>query len=78
MVCMRIILEVNEGCVKLSSNDTIFDYSWFSRFKTTEEANTEGLDYCGPLKTTHKVFCLAKLEKPDKIFDGMVSSCYED
>ena len=45
------------------SNLTYFDDSWFSGVKTAEEVVTEGVDYCGPLKSSHKGFFLAMLEK---------------
>ena len=35
------------------------------------------VDYCGPVKTSHKVFCLATLEKLIKNGWGVIS-CYED
>ena len=31
--------------------------------KTAEEVMAEGVDYCGPVKTIHKRFCLDTLEK---------------
>ena len=31
-----------------------------------EEAITKGVDYCGPVKMSHKGFCLATLEKSTK------------
>ena len=43
------------------SNDTYFSDSWFRGVKTAEEAMAEGVDYCGPVKTTHKGFCLDTL-----------------
>ena len=30
----------------------------------------EGVDYCGPVKTSHKGFCLATLEKFMKYWPG--------
>ena len=30
----------------------------------------EGVDYCGPVKTSHKVLCLATLEKLVKYWTG--------
>ena len=30
----------------------------------------EGVDYCRPVKTSHKVFCLATLEKSTKEWSG--------
>ena len=51
-----------KGCDQLTSNDTYFSDSWFSGVKTAEKAMAEGVDYCGPVKTNHKGFCLATLE----------------
>ena len=50
-------------CDQLMSNDTNFDDIWFSGVKTSEEGIIEGVDYFGPVKTSHKSFCLATLEK---------------
>ena len=61
--CMKIIMNYTKGCGQLSSNNTFFSASWFSRVKKTEEKNVEGIDYYGPVKTIHKGFFLATLEK---------------
>ena len=50
-------------CGQLASNDTYFDGIWFSGMKTSEEAMDEGVDFYGPVKTSHKGFCLSTLEK---------------
>ena len=42
---------------------TVFMMMRFSVVKTTDEVMTEGVDYCGPVKMSHKGFCLATLEK---------------
>ena len=52
-----------KGCGQLISNDTYFVDSWFSSVKNAEEMADAGVDYCGLLKTIHKGFCLATLEK---------------
>ena len=52
------------------SNDTYFDDSWFSVLKTSEEAIAKGVYYYGQVKTTHKDFCLATLEKLMKNWPG--------
>ena len=59
--CMNIITMAKKGREKLKSNDTYFSDSWFSGVKTSEEAMAEGVDYCGPAKTSHKSFCLSTL-----------------
>ena len=60
---MKRLAIATKGCGQLISNDTYFAYSWFSSVKTAEEMAAAGVDYCGPVKTIHKVFCLATLEK---------------
>ena len=60
---MNRITKSAKGCVQLSSNDTLFSDIWFSGLKTEDEANEEEVYYCGPIKTSHKIFCLSKLEK---------------
>ena len=59
----KIIIWGIKGCGQLPSNGILFSYSWFSGAKTAEEASTEGVDYWSPVKTRHKGFCLATLEK---------------
>ena len=56
--CTKIIMKDNKGFCKLSLNDTLFADTWFSRVKTAEEEMAEGVDYCGPVKTIHKLFSL--------------------
>ena len=60
-VCMKRLAIANKGCGQLTSNDTYFSYSWFSYVKTAEDMAAAGVDYCGPAKTSQKVFCLTKL-----------------
>ena len=60
---MKIIMKATKGCGQLSSNDTFFSDIWFSGVKKAEKAMDEGVDHFGHVKTTHKIFCLAKLEK---------------
>ena len=43
------------------SNDIYFSDSWFRVVKTDEEVVYEGVDNSGPVKTSHKGFCLGKL-----------------
>ena len=59
-----------KGCGQLTSNDTYFSDSWFRSVKTAEEMAAAGVDYCGPVKTSHKGFCLATLEKLMKDWPG--------
>ena len=51
-----------KGCVQMTSNDTYFADSWFSGVKTYEDVMAKGVDYCGPVNTSRKGFCLATLE----------------
>ena len=60
--CMKIIMKSTKGCGQLSSNETFFSDSWFSGVKIVEDANAEGVDFCGPVKKIHKEFCLSALE----------------
>ena len=62
-VCIKRLAIANTVCGQLISNDTYFSDSWFCSIKTTQEMAAAGFDYCGPAKTTHKGFCLAKLER---------------
>ena len=59
-----------KGCGQLTSNDTYFADSWFSSVKTTDEMAAEGVDYCRPVKTSHKGFFLDTLEKLMKDWPG--------
>ena len=47
-----------------------FSDIWFSSVKTAEEMAAAGVDYCGPVKTIHKGFSLATLEKLMKDWPG--------
>ena len=67
---MKILYIYNKGCGRLTPNDTYFSDIWFSSVKTTEEMAAAGVDYCGPVKTIHKGFCLATLEKLMKYWPG--------
>ena len=61
--CMKRLAIATKGCGQLTSNDTYFSDSWFSYVKTAEEMAAAGVDYCGPVKISHKGFCLATLYK---------------
>ena len=60
---MKRLAIATKGCGQLASNDTYFADSWFSSVKISEEMAAEGVNYCGPVKTIHKGFCLSMLEK---------------
>ena len=60
--CMKIISTATKGCGQLTSNDTYFVDIWFSSVKTAKEAMDGEVNYCGPVKTINKGFCLATLE----------------
>ena len=68
--CMKRLAIATKGFGQLASNDTYFSDSWFSSVKTAEEMADAGVDYCGPVKTSHKGFCLAMLEKLMKDWPG--------
>ena len=68
--CMKRLAIDTKGCVQLTSNDTYFADSWFSSVKNAEDMASEGVDYCGPVKTTHKGFSLVMLEKLTKYWPG--------
>ena len=61
--CMKRLSIATRGCGQLTSNDTYFANSWFSSVKTAEEMAAAVVNYCGLVKTIHKGFCLATLEK---------------
>ena len=58
---MNITMKATKLFVQLSSNDALFSGIWFSRVKTEEEANAEGVYYFRPMKKIHKIFFLAML-----------------
>ena len=41
---------------QLKLNDTYFGDSWFGAVNTAEEIMAAVFDYCGSVKTSHKVF----------------------
>ena len=59
-----------KGCGQLTSNDTYFSDSWFSGVKTSEEEIYKEVDHCGTVKTSHKGFCLYRLEKLIEYWTG--------
>ena len=68
--CMKRLVISTKGCGQMKSKNTYFADSWFSYIKTAEEMAASGVDYCGPVKTSHKGFCLATLEKLMKYWPG--------
>ena len=67
---MKRRMKYTKGCGKLSSNDTLFSYIQFSVVKKEEEDTSQGVEYCGPVKTINKVFYLSMLEKSTKYRTG--------
>ena len=61
--CMKRMAIATKVCGQLISNDTYFANSWFGSVKNTEDMTAAGVNYCGPVKTSHKGFCLATSEK---------------
>ena len=59
--CMKRLAISTKGCGQLTSNGTYFDNSWFSSVKPDEEMAAAVVNYCGPVKMSHKGFCLARL-----------------
>ena len=55
---------------QLTSNYTYFEECWLSGVENYEEAMDEGVDYCGPENTIHKVFGLDISEKLMKYWTG--------
>ena len=70
VACTKRLMMVTKGCGQLTSTDTYFYDSWFSGVKTVDEAMAEELDYCVPVKTSNKGFCLARLKKLMKYWTG--------
>ena len=68
--CMKRLAISTKGCGELTSNNTYFSDIWFNSVKTAEEMAVAGVDYCGPVKTIHKGFSLATLEKLMKDWPG--------
>ena len=68
--CMKRLAIATKGCGQLKSSDTYFSDIWFSFVKSAEEMAAAGVDYCVPVNTSHKGFCLATLEKLMKYWPG--------
>ena len=56
VVFMKRLMMATKRCGQLASNYTYFSDSWLSKVKTDKEEMDLGVDYCGPVKTIHKVF----------------------
>ena len=67
---MKRLAIATKGSVHLISNDTHFADMCFSSVQTADEEMAAGVNYCGPLKTSHKGVFLATLEKLMKDFPG--------
>ena len=63
---MKRIAKANKGCDHKLSNKTFCSDICLIRVKKVEEANADGVGYCGPVKTIHKGFFLAAFEKSMK------------
>ena len=59
--CTKRLMMATKMYDQMTSNDTYFSGIWFSGLKTAKEEMTEGVDYCGPEKMSHKGFCLDPL-----------------
>ena len=66
-MCMKRLDTNTKGCGQLTPHDTYFADRWFSYVKISEEAMAAGVDYCGPVKTSHKDFLSSYIRK----FDSM-------
>ena len=75
--CMKRLSIVTKGCGQLKSNDTYFSDSWFGSIKNADEMAAAGVDYCGPEKTSHKVF-FSHVRKFDERLAYRVISCFEE
>ena len=64
--CTKRIMKIIKGCVQLSSKYTFFTDIWLSVVNIVQQVRAELLYYYGPAKTSHKVFCIATLEKLTK------------
>ena len=63
-VCMKRLAIATKGCGQLISNDTYFADSWFSSVKTDEEMTATGVNYCGPVRISHKGFSNVAKQNP--------------
>ena len=75
---MKRLAISTKGCGQLTSNDTYFSDLCFDFVKTAEDMAAAGVNYCGPVKTSHKGNFLATLENLMKDSTGGVISCSEE
>ena len=54
--CMKRLAIFTKGCGQLTYNYTYFGDSCFSSVETAKDAMTAGVEYYGPLKTSHRGF----------------------
>ena len=73
--CMKRLAIATKGYGQMTSNITYFSYSWFSSVKTAEEMAAAGVDYCGPVKTSHKGF-FSYVRKVDERLARRFISCF--
>ena len=59
--CINRLTIATKRCDQLTSNHTYFADRYFSSVKTSEYMAAAGVNYCGPVKISHKGFCLATL-----------------
>ena len=62
MLSQRESRGILEGVVNCHKTISSFTDNCFRGIRTAEEVNIEVVDYCRPMKTSHNVFCLFKLE----------------
>ena len=67
---MKRLAIATKRCGQLTSKYTYFSDSWFSSVKNAEDMAAAGVDYCGPVKTSHQGYCLATLENLIKDWPG--------
>ena len=68
--CMKILPITTKWCGQLTLNYTYFSDIWFSSVKMAEDSMASRVDYCGPVKTIHKGFCLDTLDHLIKYWPG--------
>ena len=60
---MKIIMKATKVCGQFSSKNIFYDDIFFGRIKTEHEEDSEGVNYCTYMKTSHNIFFLAKWGK---------------
>ena len=69
--CTKRLAIATKGYGQLTSIDTYFEGICSNGVETDEQVMAEGVDYCCLLKTIHKGFFLATLEKLMKDWPGL-------